>query len=110
MATGSGKTKVMALAVAWHYFNAVAEGRDDYARSFLILAPNIIVFERLRAGRIELPFHRAIKKVPFVDEAGQLVEPDAENAIKFERFIFDALPLAKISSAAAKSTPTTACS
>ena len=56
MATGSGKTKVMALTIAWHYFNAVAEGRDDYARSFLILAPNVIVFERLRAdfegGRI----------------------------------------------------------
>ena len=52
-------------------------------------------FERLRAGRIELPFHRAIKKVPFIDEAGQLVNPDIENAIKFERFIFDALPLAE---------------
>ena len=52
-------------------------------------------FERLRAGRIELPFHRAIKKVPFIDEAGRLVEPETENAIKFERFIFDALPLAE---------------
>jgi type III restriction enzyme len=49
MATGSGKTKVMALAIAWQYFNAVAEGRDDYARSFLVVAPNVIVFERLRA-------------------------------------------------------------
>lgn len=56
MATGSGKTKAIALAVAWHYFNAVAEGRDDYARSFLLIAPNVIVFDRLRAdfdgGRI----------------------------------------------------------
>jgi type III restriction enzyme len=49
MATGSGKTKVMSLAVAWQYFNAVVEGRPDYARSFLIIAPNVIVFERLRA-------------------------------------------------------------
>ena len=49
MATGSGKTKVMALAIAWQYFNAVAEGRDDFARSFLLVAPNVIVFERLRA-------------------------------------------------------------
>jgi type III restriction enzyme len=48
MATGSGKTKVMALAIAWQYFNAVAEGRDDYAKTFLLLAPNVIVFERLR--------------------------------------------------------------
>jgi type III restriction enzyme len=48
MATGSGKTKVVSLAVAWQYFNAVAEGRDDYAKTFLILAPNVIVYERLR--------------------------------------------------------------
>lgn len=49
MATGSGKTKVMALAILWQYFNAVAEGRDDYARTFLVVAPNVIVFDRLRA-------------------------------------------------------------
>ena len=48
MATGSGKTKVMSLAVAWQFFNAVAEGRDDFAKTFLLLAPNVIVFERLR--------------------------------------------------------------
>jgi type III restriction enzyme len=56
MATGSGKTKVISLAIAWQYFNAVAEGLDDYARSFLLLAPNVIVFDRLRSdfagGRI----------------------------------------------------------
>jgi type III restriction enzyme len=49
MATGSGKTKVIALAMAWQYFNAVAEARDDYAKTFLLLAPNVIVFERLRS-------------------------------------------------------------
>jgi len=48
MATGSGKTKVMTLAMAWQYFNAVAEPHDDYARTFLLIAPNVIVFERLR--------------------------------------------------------------
>ena len=56
MATGSGKTKVISLALAWQYFNAVAEARDDYARTFLLIAPNVIVFERLRTdfegGRI----------------------------------------------------------
>ncbi len=48
MATGSGKTKVMSLAIVWHYFNAVREDLDDYARTFLIIAPNVIVFERLK--------------------------------------------------------------
>jgi len=48
MATGSGKTKVMALAVAWHYLNAVRYPHDPrWARTFLLLAPNIIVLERL---------------------------------------------------------------
>ncbi len=56
MATGSGKTKVMALAIAWQYFNAALEKAHEYAKTFLVIAPNVIVFERLRAdfggGRI----------------------------------------------------------
>jgi type III restriction enzyme len=48
MATGSGKTKVMSLAIAWQYFNAVTAGKNDYAKVFLVIAPNVIVFERLR--------------------------------------------------------------
>jgi type III restriction enzyme len=52
MATGSGKTKVMALAVAWQYFNARREQDEiakDYAKTFLLIAPNVIVLERLKA-------------------------------------------------------------
>src|ERR1041384_3884544 len=48
MATGSGKTKVMALAIAWQYFNAVLGEGEEYARNFLMIAPNIIVLERLK--------------------------------------------------------------
>jgi len=47
MGTGSGKTKVMALAMAWQYFNAVRGEGDSYATTFLLIAPNVIVFERL---------------------------------------------------------------
>ena len=42
-----------------------------------------------------LPFHRAIKKVPFFDEpTGTMQQPASPNAVKYETFIFDALPLA----------------
>ncbi len=47
MATGSGKTKVMSLAIAWQYLNAVLESDSSYAKTFLIIAPNVIVYERL---------------------------------------------------------------
>ena len=52
MATGSGKTKVMSLAIAWQYFNAQREQEEiakQYAKTFLVIAPNVIVLERLKS-------------------------------------------------------------
>lgn len=48
MATGSGKTKVMSLAIVWSYFHALRESESPMARHFVAVAPNITVFERLR--------------------------------------------------------------
>ncbi len=50
---------------------------------------------RMSGQATALPFHRARKKVPYVDSTGRLVEVDSPNAIKFERFIFDLLPAAE---------------
>ena len=47
------------------------------------------------AGEEALPFHRAFKKVPHLDERGNAVEPDQPNAVKLERFVFDAIPVAR---------------
>ena len=60
-----------------------------FSRSFL---------ERLThvEGSIALPWHRAEKKVAYVDIAsGERVVPDRPNAVKLELFVFDALPLAR---------------
>jgi len=38
-----------------------------------------------------LPFHAALKKVPYLDEKGDTINPEKNNAIKFESFIFDVL-------------------
>ena len=48
MATGSGKTKVLALLVVWSYFHKLYEEDSPLSRNFLVIAPNIIVLERLR--------------------------------------------------------------
>ena len=48
-----------------------------------------------RMGSADLPFHVAVKRVPCLNEKGERVEPDKANAVKFERFIFDAIPLAR---------------
>jgi UDP-N-acetylglucosamine/UDP-N-acetylgalactosamine diphosphorylase len=42
-----------------------------------------------------LPYHQAHRAAPFIAEDGRLVAPITPNAIKFERFVFDLLPLAQ---------------
>lgn len=44
---------------------------------------------------VALPFHRADKKIPALDAAGNLVKPEKANGVKFEMFVFDALPFAR---------------
>ena len=51
--------------------------------------------EQFASGENKLPYHRAEKKVSFIKDKGELVEPEEPNAVKFETFVFDALPMAK---------------
>ncbi|MEM7673357.1 MAG: UDPGP type 1 family protein [Verrucomicrobiota bacterium] len=53
--------------------------------------------ERLGAGAADakMPFHRADKKIPFIGTEGTLAKPERPNGVKFEMFVFDALPFAK---------------
>jgi len=47
MATGAGKTKVAALLIVWAYFHKCYEANSPLSKNFLVIAPNIIVFNRL---------------------------------------------------------------
>jgi UDP-N-acetylglucosamine/UDP-N-acetylgalactosamine diphosphorylase len=72
-----GSLKIWAGSIAVHIFNAA-------------------LLDRTSKIATSLPFHIARKKVPFIDLAtGERIKPDKENAIKFERFIFDLLPSAE---------------
>ena len=47
MATGSGKTKVLSLALAWSFYHKLYEAESSLSRNFLVIAPNIIVLDRI---------------------------------------------------------------
>lgn len=66
-----------------------------HAGSIAVHALTRAFLERSAAGSGGLPWHMAHKVVPSIDASGQLVTPATPNAYKFERFIFDLLPLAR---------------
>lgn len=69
MATGSGKTFVMALAIVWSYFNHKKENKDEYTSKFLVIAgEKNVIYDRLcrdfKDGRI-------FKNWPFIPSEWQ---------------------------------------
>src|SRR3989344_4486697 len=68
MATGTGKTMVMAMAIVWSYFNAVREGKDDFTKDFVMIAPNLIVLDRLMGDSKNPEFLEGaiFRKYPFI--------------------------------------------
>ncbi len=48
IATGAGKTKIMTLAIVWSYFHSLYEPESEMARHFVVIAPNLTVYERLK--------------------------------------------------------------
>ena len=65
------------------------------AGSIAIHAIDREFIRRMARGDGGLPFHRADKKIATVDAAGSPVKPDKANGVKFELFVFDALPSAR---------------
>jgi len=72
-----------------------ADGSLTFALgSIAIHIINTSFVEKLNAEGFSLPLHRAVKKIPHIDQKGNPVEPTKPNGIKLETFVFDALPLA----------------
>lgn len=67
MATGTGKTKVMGLVLVWAYFNAKYEENTGLSKNFLVIAPNIIVLNRIRKDFDGLKY---FFEDPFIPENG----------------------------------------
>ena len=63
-ATGSGKTMIMALYVTWSYFHSTRESGSTQASNFLIVTPNVIVFERLKVDFADSKLFRDLQLAP----------------------------------------------
>ncbi len=66
-----------------------------WAGSIAIHLFDLDFIRRLNETGTELPYHASEKKIPHINETGVLVKPPEPNGLKFERFVFDALPHAR---------------
>ena len=41
----------------------------------------------------KLPYHKSAKKIPYINEAGELVKPEEPNGYKYEQFILDMIQM-----------------
>ena len=55
---------------------------------------NRVFVEKLNADGFSLPLHKALKRIPHIDDCGEPVKPAEPNGVKLETFVFDAVPLA----------------
>lgn len=67
MATGTGKTKVMSLMVVWSYFHKMYEVDSRLSTNFLIIAPNVIVLDRLKG---DFENRNIFNSDPLIPDAG----------------------------------------
>jgi UDP-N-acetylglucosamine/UDP-N-acetylgalactosamine diphosphorylase len=98
--TQRGRTVVVEysdLPVAMQRETDAAGGLRYLAGSIAIHVLDREFVRRVSQGgaAVALPFHRADKKIPTIDAAGMPVKPATPNGVKFEMFVFDALPFAR---------------
>ena len=86
MATGSGKTWVMAMAIVWARFHRQRVPGSDLSTNFLVVAPNVIVYQRLEK---DFGSNRIFFQIPLIPPEwrgsfsqkvilrGEATEPDA---------------------------------
>jgi len=87
MATGAGKTKVMGLTLVWSYFHKLYETDSLLSKNFLVIAPNIIVLNRLRKDFDGL---KMFFDEPFIPENGY-ADRDWKNDFQLTLHIQDEL-------------------
>lgn len=87
MATGAGKTKVMGLTLVWSYFHKLYEPESSLSKNFLVIAPNIIVLNRLKKDFEGL---KMFIEEPFIPENGY-DDKDWQNDFQLTLHIQDEL-------------------
>lgn len=94
MCTEDGRPSIVEYIELTEDMLTQKDENGEYAYNFGVILNYLFKVDKLvNLLERKLPYHKSAKKIPYINEAGELVKPEEPNGYKYEQFILDMIQL-----------------
>lgn len=94
MCTEDGRPSIVEYIELTEDMLTQRDENGEYAYNFGVILNYLFKVDKLvNLLERKLPYHKSAKKIPYINEAGELVKPEELNGYKYEQFILDMIQM-----------------
>ena len=94
MCTEDGRPSIVEYIELTEDMLTQRDENGEYAYNFGVILNYLFRVDKLvNLLERKLPYHKSAKKIPYINEAGELVKPEEPNGYKYEQFILDMIQM-----------------
>lgn len=94
MCTEDGRPSIVEYIELTEDMLTQKDENGEYAYNFGVILNYLFKVDKLvNLLQRKLPYHKSAKKIPYINEADELVKPEEPNGYKYEQFILDMIQL-----------------
>lgn len=94
MCTEDGRPSIVEYIELTEDMLTQRDENGEYAYNFGVILNYLFKVDKLvNLLERKLPYHKSAKKIPYINEAGELVKPEEPNGYKYEQFILDMIQM-----------------
>lgn len=94
MCTEDGRPSIVEYIELTEDMLTQRDENGEYAYNFGVILNYLFKVDKLvKLLERKLPYHKSAKKIPYINEAGELVKPEEPNGYKYEQFILDMIQM-----------------
>lgn len=94
MCTEDGRPSIVEYIELTEDMLTQRDENGEYAYNFGVILNYLFKVDKLvNLLERKLPYHKSAKKIPYINEAGELVKPEKPNGYKYEQFILDMIQM-----------------
>lgn len=94
MCTEDGRPSIVEYIELTEDMLTQKDENGEYAYNFGVILNYLFKVDKLvNLLERKLPYHKSAKKIPYINEAGELVKPEEPNGYKYEQFILDMIQM-----------------